>query len=117
MWILVAVEHGIVVVKQLCAALIADVPGWVAKSQQRVEREERQLALQQQLRDRKDMVDLVRKKMEAQVEQRRRQMDALEQVVKAHERQNKELKEQIGREKVAKAEAQAAGEKAKAEAE
>ena len=46
LWILVGVEHAIVVIKILCSALIEDVPGWVEKSQRRVEREDKNLAIQ-----------------------------------------------------------------------
>lgn len=45
LWILVGVEHAIVIIKTLCSALIKDVPGWVEKSQRRVEREDNNLAI------------------------------------------------------------------------
>ncbi len=43
LWILVGVEHAILIIKQFCAELINDVPDWVEKSQRRVEREEKNL--------------------------------------------------------------------------
>jgi hypothetical protein len=37
LWLLVGVEHGIILVKQVIAAFIPDTPGWVTKALIRVE--------------------------------------------------------------------------------
>jgi Calcium-activated chloride channel len=51
LWIIVGVEHIIVLVKQLTSELVPDVPGWVEKAQLRVERQQNELQLREQDRD------------------------------------------------------------------
>lgn len=43
LFIIVGVEHCIVLIKQLVAELVPDVPSWVEKGQQRIERQEQEM--------------------------------------------------------------------------
>lgn len=97
LWILVGVEHGIIIIKQLCSSLIYDVPGWVEKSQQRVAREERYLAALESDRERLQIVNFIKEKMEEQGVKRRQQFKELEDVIKVLESQKSERENNIKR--------------------
>ena len=86
LWILVGVEHGIVIIKQLFAALILDVTGWVEKSQQRVEREEQSLAEIQQDREQHEMVRAISLKLTEQNDKRTKQLQEFGQIIGQLER-------------------------------
>ena len=44
LFLIIGVEHCIVLIKQLVAELVPDVPPWVEKAQHRIERQEEEMA-------------------------------------------------------------------------
>jgi hypothetical protein len=77
LWIIVGVEHAIIIIKQICAEVIPDVPGWVQKSQELVKREKKKLQLDDIEADKKKFVGIIKEKLDNQNSKRRLQVEEL----------------------------------------
>jgi uncharacterized protein (UPF0335 family) len=81
LWLLVGVEHGIILIKQLMAGLIPDTPQWVNRALLRVEltkselgQEELRLERSEQLR----VIEEVKKALKAQLEKKNAMMQEVQ---------------------------------------
>ena len=59
LWILVGVEHAIIIIKQFMAEAIPDSPDWVVKALLRVERQKNELGKADVENERKQQIDML----------------------------------------------------------
>lgn len=104
MWLLVGVEHGIILVKQLMAGLIPDTPDWVNKALVRVELRKSELGQQdleleksEQLRVLEEVKKAIKsqaQKSNSQMEEVRMAFSALQESVSASKERIKMLEQE-----------------------
>lgn len=56
LWIIVAIEHFIILVKVICSVTIIDMPGWVQKSFTKVKTETEKIMIEENERDENEKI-------------------------------------------------------------